>query len=610
MTAISLSLEDTATPRRLLERLDEAFELRHVDPDKGAELARAVQAEAETRGWKHPACAADVILVYCEAVSPEAEAVLARLEAAFEVCAQNEDAPNQIRAGDILATIYEGIGDFPVALKYAERVYDLCREVGDRLFEGYAVSSLAGIFTATGDFEGAQRKARHGLEIAKAVGNPRLEARLSFRLGRALRLLGDLDGAKQVLEGTRELAVRAEARFIEVDVLTELGRVADEKGELEKAEAYLDEAKARSDDEIWLITGARTLLGLGRIYFRTERLDLAKTALVDLEHVAKGFHMTPVAAEAAALLAEVCERSGEPQEALQALRKHIQLREAIMEGESQRAVKRFQVRTELQAAQREAEQQRLRYAELEAMQSRLLEAERMGAVANLAAGLAHEMNTPLGVVRSNLDTATRALERVRGELGPSLERGAGRALGALEASQGTSRAAVDRLEELVNSFRRFTRLDEAEAQSVDLADSLRETLKVVRPMIRSEVRIELDLEAVPTFLGEPARINQAFLTLLMNAAESIEGEGLVSVSVGEEAGEGVVVIADDGPGLSDGDRERVFEIGFENEGPRTRFRVGLATVRSLVAGYGGRIDCASAPGQGTSFTLRFPLSDG
>ena len=589
-----------------MDRLEEAFALRHEDPETAEKTAREVRDMAEGLGCVRASAAADIVLIYTEDIRESGEEALERLLRAHDRLEGEGEEQFRLRAADMLSTIYEGIGDYPEALRFADIALNLAKARDDRLFQGYAFSSIAGILTAIGDYEAAHRKISYGLALAKELDSKALAARLELRRGRAHRLEGELSLARAALETALSLARQEERVFSEVDALTELARIAELEGNLDDAEAHLATARTFDDGDIWKVAGPRALLALARVHLQRGRYDLAESTCAELEPLAQGFHMFPLLAEAAALRAEAFERQGREGEALHFLRKHIDLREQVMEREAQRAVKRMQIRWEVASARAETERERLRYLELEAMQTQLLEAERMAAVGGLVAGVAHEMNTPLGVLRSNLDIHARALERLRESLGEDAPRAATQSIRALARAGDTSQTALERLETWVRGLRRFARLDEAEKQIFDVIEGLESTLDLVRPGLPPGVQLEAELGSVSLLDGWPGRLNQAFLTLIRNAVEALGAQGTVRVTAGDEGEAVVVTIADDGPGIPEDVQPRLFELTFEADGPRTRFRVGLATVRSIVTRHRGTIDFDTAPNRGTTFTLRFP----
>ena len=595
-------------PLRMRARLEGAFALRHSDAERCSRIAHTELELAEARGNRHAAAVAWVVIAYAGPLTDPVQ-LLAELQNAHEVLKEVGDTHFQIRASDLLATIYEGMGDYPTALQYTQSTLRLCREIGDRLFEAYGLSSLAGILTAAEDVDGAMDKLEVAWTIAAELKIDRLHSRLLVRLGRVERQRGMTEQAIEHFRHAHTIAKKSLVRYTEADALGEIGRTFEQQGDLKQAEDVYEQALALMDEEMRALVGPGTMLGIARICLKTDRVERAVQLVNELGGLAARFYMVPVQCDATKLLADAYRQLGDFENAFGALSEHLHLKDTITRGEAQRAVKRLQVKADLEAARKDAEIHRLRYVELATLQTQLVESERLAAIGNLTAGLTHEMNTPLGAVRSSLDTTRRALDRMQDALPKERARSVQTSTDALRAAEATSRSAVERLENLVDSLRRFTRLDEADYQSLDLADGLEATINILSLTLAPGIRIERRLQPVPRILGWPGALNQAFLTLLNNAAEALNGSGTIRVATDmahREAGGVVVRIADDGPGIPADIKERLFDMELSRDGTRAHFRTGLASVRSIVKRHHGHIELWTEPGQGTEFALIFP----
>ena len=598
---------DHQTPEAaLLRHLAEAFEMRHTDPAAGERLATEIGRIADDRGLEHVRAVSNVSFAYCAEIVDAPEDGIQQLKNAVEVCGRVHDVPNQVRAADLLATIFEGTGEYSDALSYAEIALEGARSTGDRLFEACALSSLAGVFIATGDLEIAEKKTRLALDIVVDIGSRRMESRLYYRLGCIARKSGDMLTAKAALEKTKIIGREVGSLFSEAEALTELGGIYETEGRFDEAEAVLLEARAiaERDADVKEVVYPTTQIALARVYGRTGRREAARDVLQGFGERSSLFDLYPTLAEGSKLLAETYDALGEERSALEQYRRHVKYRERAMVGEAQRAVHRYQVKLHLAAAEREAEHQRSRYRELEAIQTQLVEAERRAAVGILAAGLAHEMNTPIGAVKSSLDTIDRAQQRITDEVaGASLR--VQSVVAAIKGAHDTSREAVTRLQELVRSLRRFTRLDEADVQNVDLNDCVDAAWSLLPATLCEGLVMERALVPLPRIRGWPGRINQALLTLMVNAAEVQAGRGRLRVETAYVDGDCVIRVIDEGPGIPRSVQARLFDLAFDTTGSRARFRVGLATVRSVMLGHGGAIDFETGA-HGTTFILKFP----
>lgn len=241
-------------------------------------------------------------------------------------------------------------------------------------------------------------------------------------------------------------------------------------------------------------------------------------------------------------------------------------------------------------------------------QGLLVQSEKMAALGQLVAGIAHEVNTPLGAIKSNNDTLQRTLERietgVREGAGPDELRRfmeLGRKLAEVSAD------AIERIERIVGSMRKFARLDRDEVEEVDLHDGLESTLTLVGHTLRGRVQIERDFGQLPPVQCHANQLNQVFMNLLVNAAQAIEGRGTIALRTRHADGEVEVTVRDDGKGIAPEHMPRIFDPGFTTKGVGVGTGLGLAIVHQIVEEHGGRIEIESEPDRGTTVRVRLPV---
>lgn len=241
--------------------------------------------------------------------------------------------------------------------------------------------------------------------------------------------------------------------------------------------------------------------------------------------------------------------------------------------------------------------------ELRDTQGQLVQSAKLAALGNLVAGIAHEINTPLGAVISNTDLLSRGLKKLeprRGEAGQNLTQ-------TLEGLIRTNAEACRRISAIVGDLKNFARLDEAEWKTADLREGLESTLVLTRHLHKDRIRIIKEFEEVPPVECRPGQINQVFMNLLVNAIQAIEGRGTIWLRIRRE-GEAVrVEIQDTGVGIPEANLAKIFDPGFTTKGVGVGTGLGLAICQRIMAAQGGRIDVASQVGVGTTFTLRLPM---
>ena len=248
-------------------------------------------------------------------------------------------------------------------------------------------------------------------------------------------------------------------------------------------------------------------------------------------------------------------------------------------------------------------------------QSRLVQQEKMAALGSLVAGIAHELNTPIGTINSSADTLARSLVTVRKTLAvpdtPASIREDKRLqqiLNLLEDIARINKLACERIVAIVSSLRNFARLDEAVYQSADLRQGLDSTLTLVRHELKNRISVLKDYQPIPPIRCHPNQVNQVFMNLLVNAAQAIRGNGEIHLKTFVEDGMVAVSVRDNGVGIPAKNLAKIFDPGFTTKGVGIGTGLGLSICFKIAQDHGGRIDVESEVGKGSTFTLRLPLN--
>ncbi|MBD3166057.1 hypothetical protein GF324_05635 [bacterium] len=261
------------------------------------------------------------------------------------------------------------------------------------------------------------------------------------------------------------------------------------------------------------------------------------------------------------------------------------------------------------------EKVRERTRTLEDAQGRLIQNEKMVAAGKLAAGIAHEVNTPIGVVASSGHTIQKAVEKLRltrsksaGETATTNHETADRFLDVIRQNAESSVVAAKRIGSLIRSLRNFANIDEAEFQLYDLHEGLDATLDLLAPGIANHARLVREYEHVPGVPCYPAQINQVFHALLTFALQHVEEGGSLTVRTRLEDLTAVVEILYDGPALPGEQRSRMFEIDFDRNGETVRVDWGLAVSLQTVQRHGGSLAVTQDRDNRQRFHMRLPVS--
>lgn len=256
---------------------------------------------------------------------------------------------------------------------------------------------------------------------------------------------------------------------------------------------------------------------------------------------------------------------------------------------------------------------------LDAAQRQLYQAEKLASVGQLAAGVAHEINNPLGFIRSNLKTGRDYVERFK--VLSALVRG-GDMSGVTSAWRESDMdfvlddfsqlldeciGGVDRIARIVADLKGFSNVDAADEAMVDLNDNIRAAVGMLTPTLPPGIQFKLDLQPIPRLLCLPGHLNQVLINLLKNASQAISGQGTISVTSGVADGAIRIQVSDDGCGIPRDVLPRIFEPFFTTRDVGAGTGLGLTMSRGIVQAHGGRIEAASEVEKGSTFSVYLPL---
>lgn len=233
-------------------------------------------------------------------------------------------------------------------------------------------------------------------------------------------------------------------------------------------------------------------------------------------------------------------------------------------------------------------------SERHAMARRTQQVERMVAVGTLAAGVAHEVNNPLAYAQMSLGFALGQLDGADPEV--------------LSALQDVAHG-LDRVRRIVGDLSELSRPHDP-TQTADLHAAVASALDITDHQVRKRAAVRVDLGRPVTVVGDQARISQVVLNLILNAAHAMDGcaDGRIRVSVRVDGEHAVLVVSDNGQGISPDQLDRVFEPFFTTKGVNQGTGLGLAISRETVLSLGGTLELTSRLGEGTTVSMTLPIA--
>jgi signal transduction histidine kinase len=273
------------------------------------------------------------------------------------------------------------------------------------------------------------------------------------------------------------------------------------------------------------------------------------------------------------------------------------------------------------------------YRELRESQKRALQQEKMASIGQLAAGVAHEINNPMGFITSNLRSLQKymtrireftkvqsevieTLARTRGADGDSALRDAAESRRSLKIDYvfedagsllKESLEGVHRVTRIVRDLKDFSRADEAARVPTDINELLEGVINVVWNELKYKASLSRHFEALPQIRCNPSQLSRVFLNILINAAQAIIESGEITVKTRVDKGHIEVTVSDTGLGIPSDHIGRVFEPFFTTRGIGKGAGLGLSIAHDIVKTHKGEISVSSEVGKGTTCVVRLPV---
>ena len=276
------------------------------------------------------------------------------------------------------------------------------------------------------------------------------------------------------------------------------------------------------------------------------------------------------------------------------------------------------------------------YSRLKSSQMALVQSEKMASLGQMVAGVAHEINTPLGYVQNNVAIGQEMFMQVRemiagyealvdnllneqateDQISEQMQQiavmrtdlNAQEMLGEMQGLMDDSLYGIGQISELVLNLKNFSRMDAVATEAVNLNDCIESALNIGRNVLKNRVEVIKELADLPKITCSPSQLNQVFLNLFTNAAQAMEGTGQLHIRTWF-ANESVhISIADNGKGIAQENLLRIFDPFFTTKPVGEGTGLGLSISHQIIQQHGGEIQVESRIGVGTDFHIRLPLA--
>ena len=263
--------------------------------------------------------------------------------------------------------------------------------------------------------------------------------------------------------------------------------------------------------------------------------------------------------------------------------------------------------------------------ELKQSESQLVQSEKMASIGVLAAGVAHEINNPIGFIRSNLEVLEdyfSDIEKYYHEFNETLASEEDKENHKKLAKKyeleflfkdsppliKSSISGVDRVTEIVKSLKTFARIDQPEKALVDINEGLSATLNMVHNELKYCCKVHVDLQSLPQVHAFPGKLNQVFMNLLINAGQAITAKGDIFVRTFVEEGNIVIEIEDTGSGIDSENIMQIFTPFYTSKPIGEGTGLGLSISHQIIEQHNGKITVKSVLGKGSCFSVYIPIS--
>jgi len=267
---------------------------------------------------------------------------------------------------------------------------------------------------------------------------------------------------------------------------------------------------------------------------------------------------------------------------------------------------------ELEAQNAELEAQNIELSDskhvIEKQQDQLVQSEKMASIGQLSAAIAHEINTPLGVIKSNCQMAETLLPMVELKLDTEADAKTHKALKNLKNTNAISLDAAKRMGEIIRNLKNFSRLDQSDYQEADINEGIQSVLVLTSNLWKNKINLKEHYGTLPPVRCYPSMLNQVIMNILVNAIHASDKNGLIEIETHSDDTNVTIAIKDYGIGMSEDVVAHVFDSGFTTKEKNEGTGLGLSISHDIIERHQGRIEVESTLGEGALFKVILPIN--
>jgi signal transduction histidine kinase len=533
-----------------------------------------------------------------------------------------------------LSSVHLSMGNYEEALANEFKALKIIQMIENRPLEAWTYYNLGTGYHEWGDFQKALQFHRKSLKLFKELRKEKKQiaelgyARALTGIGSAYQSMGRYQKSLEFHLESLKIFKKNHNKIGESRALNDLGTAYQHLGKFKESLQHHQKSLKIREEIGNRQAQCTSLINLGNLYIKERKSEQALNVLIKALRLAKQIKAKPRISQASRALSEAYQQQGQFKQALNHYKIFHDIKEEVSGDEANARLKNLQISYETEQADQKAEIARLKSVELreknrqlkqllkelQETQSQLIQSEKMAALGNLVAGVVHEINSPIGALNSATDLSIRSMKQIKNfrdqDISPEKslqDPQIMKTFSALEENIRVMITASERVNKMVNSLKSFANLDSSPFQKVNLHQNLDNTLTLIENHIGSQIEIIKKYGTLPPVACYPAEINQVFMNLLTNAAESITGKGAITIKTHHKDAQVHIEIQDSGVGIPRDQIKRLFEPGFSKKGKRVKAAIGLFSAYNIIQKHGGEIKASSTVGKGSKFTVILPV---